>query len=316
MGEPAGGPSPLFILGILARSGTNYLHDLLALHPDCETRRPHEDYLVAHLDILASYVTTVESRWTAEGAAPAGTLRRAMGRGLASFVTEGSRKRYVLMKTPTVDNMGHFFNILPDAPLLVIVRDGRAVVESGVRSFGQKGWSYEKATRWWATAANQLLAFRRSPGLSERPFRLLHYEKLYSDNETQMRQLLAFLGLDPGRYDFAQAQALAVRGSSSYHAQESGRPQWRPVEKDEGFQPLERWRGWDRRRHERFNWLAGQPMTELGYSLERFAGQSAYWRLWNRWLDFRWSARRQARLLRQESARSWRRWRQVSRSPW
>jgi hypothetical protein len=307
---------PVFILGILARSGTNYLRNLLALHPDCDVRPPHEDYLVAHLDILASYAAAVTSRWPKDSVVPAGALPQALGRGLASFVTGDSQKRYVVMKTPTIDNLSRFFDFFPQTPLLVIVRDGRAVVESGVRSFAHKGWTYEKAMHWWATAARQIISFSQSPAATGRPFRLVHYEKLFSDNEAQMRQLLAFLGLDESRYDFGRAEALAVRGSSSYRGKEDDPLNWKPVEKSEGFRPLERWRDWKRPRHERFNWLAGAPMTALGYSLERFEGQRGYWRLWNRWQDGRWSARRQARSLRLLASRGWRRWRLLRRSPW
>lgn len=48
---------PIFILGILMRTGTNFLYDLVRLHLDCDVPTPvPEDYLVHCADLLAEYV--------------------------------------------------------------------------------------------------------------------------------------------------------------------------------------------------------------------------------------------------------------------
>src|SRR3954468_20659315 len=95
---------------------------------------------------------------------------------------------------------------------------------------------------------------------------LLRYEDVLTDVTTILASIGAATGLDPSRIDPAAAQGLPVRGSSSFRG-DVGKVHWRGVEKDELFKPLERAANWDDERHERFNWLAGEQMLELGYSL-------------------------------------------------
>ena len=55
---------PIFILGILMRTGTNFLYDLVRLHLDCDVPTPvPEDYLVHCADLLAEYVGSVAANW-------------------------------------------------------------------------------------------------------------------------------------------------------------------------------------------------------------------------------------------------------------
>ena len=50
------------------------------------------------------------------------------------------------------------FDLFPDDYLIVLVRDGRAVVESKQRSFGE---TFESAAREWAAGAETILRFAR-----------------------------------------------------------------------------------------------------------------------------------------------------------
>lgn len=56
---------PIFIHGILPRSGTNFLWDLLRLHPDCAPARVpvDEDWFLAHSDHLVHFVDDVGAAW-------------------------------------------------------------------------------------------------------------------------------------------------------------------------------------------------------------------------------------------------------------
>ena len=55
---------PIFILGIMHRSGTNLLQDLLCLHPDCEPGGIiGEDGLIAKADPLIEYVNYLYKFW-------------------------------------------------------------------------------------------------------------------------------------------------------------------------------------------------------------------------------------------------------------
>jgi hypothetical protein len=259
--------APIFVLGILERSGTNYLRALLLCHPDCTTRHPiAEDSLLRYAHLLVGYVDAVSRRWDPRwgaGEAERRQLLSALGAGLTGFLTGGSDGRRVVTKTPSVDNLEQFFDLFPDSPLIVTVRDGRNVVESGVRSFG---WSYTWAMRTWAAAGRRILAFEADHRDDPR-FRVVRYEQLVADPVGTIRPVLAGCGLDPDRYDERLATTDMVFGSSDVLAGE--RPlHWDPVPPPPGFDPLTRFRDWPARRHRQFAALAGDVQTALGYPLD------------------------------------------------
>lgn len=130
---------PIFIIGITQRCGTNFLYDLLRLHPDCGAPSLiWEDYLAANSDLLDSYVNSVSKLWARSlGDGLKDELYRHLGDGLISFLTEQIDTKRVLTKTPSIRNLGNFFKLFPHARLLILIRDGRAVVESSVKSFDE-----------------------------------------------------------------------------------------------------------------------------------------------------------------------------------
>ena len=56
---------PIFILGIMPRSGTNYLWDLLRVHPACAPAREpiREDFFIEESDDLLAFTRHVAERW-------------------------------------------------------------------------------------------------------------------------------------------------------------------------------------------------------------------------------------------------------------
>ena len=218
------GPQPIFVLGMLRRSGTNYLSDLLVQHPDCVSAAPiHEDHLVQRAGHLRRYVDAVAGSWTASWGVPPGDrarLLRSLGDGIVGFLQEGAGGRRVVTKTPRLENLDLYFDLFPQAPLLILVRDGRNVVASNARSFDLN----EEAVRQeWAAAGRAVMAFdarNRNRGL---PYRVVRYEDLVEDLEATMTGILQTCGLDASRYDFTAAAALPVRGSSAVREQRGRR---------------------------------------------------------------------------------------------
>lgn len=307
------GRVPAFVLGIAPRSGTNYLYRLLSRHPRCAAPGPiWEDSLVQNAGFLSAYAARVVSSWdprwgATEVVGGADTLLADLGTGLVRFLHRqaahapiDSQATVLLTKTPSVRGLEYFPRLFPGAHALVLVRDGRAVVESGVRSFG---WRYEDAMRQWATAAAHILAFmQRHPG-PDSPVRLVRYEDLVADEQTVLTALFGFLGLDPGEYDFAAARAMGVTGSSELRRQASAM-HWKPVEKNAGFDPLRRHAHWNRQRQDRFAWLAGAQMEALGYRLDA-ARRGPVRSTRQRLLDAAWGTRRRLRPVAGAARRRW-----------
>ena len=186
------------------------------------------------------------------------------------------------MKTPDTTHVESFRYLFPEQRLLILVRDGRSVVESGVRSFG---WDYDEATFRWRRSARRILKFvRENDGVA---YRLVRYEDLYLNLEDQLRDILTFVDLDTGVYDFEAAANLPVRGSSDVRGNSGDQVHWKPVAKDEHFNPLRRWQSWSRAQHERFNWIAGDAMIQLGYDLVEFDSNRSWWTARNRAKDLK-----------------------------
>lgn len=265
---------PIFLFGVLERSGTNFLSDLLCRHPACAPVHPlDEGFFHFSADLLEHYARNTASKWHPDwGLSESGAeeLLAAIGRGLLDFLrqkADASPERYQLVtKTPSVKNLALFPRLFPGASAVVLMRDGRSVVESGVRSFG---FTYEEQTRKWVWAARVIAetvgtVSGDGPPPEAGPYLLVRYEDLVTDPEPELRRILAFTGLDPDRYDFAGVERVPVRGSSTFRGKDRD-VNWTPVEPSEEFRPLERWRHWTSAMHDRFNWLGSGELVDFGY---------------------------------------------------
>ena len=288
---------PIFIQGILPRSGTNFLWDLLLLHPDCaRSREPvNEDLFLDHSDHLVRFVEAVRAAWHPAWGTYAADLPdrlyEGIGEGLVSFLWT-DRERRLVTKSPSVAHLERFFRFFPWARLLILVRDGRSVVQSAMDTFG---WDFDRASRAWSEAARAIHRFQQAESARADRWRIVRYEDLLDDPEGQLRTVFEFLGLDASRYDFQAAHTLPVRGSSAFGRQR-GNVHWETVAKDASFAPKERWRSWSDAQSERFDWLAGEQLVAFGYAPSR--RPFAFLRSMRHTLrDWRWQASRTARRL-------------------
>ena len=260
-------PDPIFILGIMPRSGTNYLWDLLCLHPQCAPARSpiREDFFLEASDHLLGYIRDVEERWDPMwgefGEDLTRLFRESLGDGLVSYLWV-ERERRLLSKTPSVRHLDRFFTFFPRASLIVLVRDGRSVVQSCMSTFG---WDFDRAARSWAAAANEIRRFQSKIRRPTDRYLLVRYEDLLDDLSGSLSGIFRFLDLDEEPYDFEASARLPVRGSSFYFGPGRESVHWEPVERSPDFDPKARWRAWPRRLHERFEWLAGEQLRFFGY---------------------------------------------------
>lgn len=260
----------VFILGITPRSGTNLLYHALLEHPDCIPARPEgEDFLVRESIRLGRYVDSVADRWNPEWDAD-GTrstdLALSIGRGLSDFLEPDEGAPVVVTKTPSAEGIEHAGRFFPDARMLVLVRDGRDVAESSVRSFGL---TYGEAFRRWDLAARRLaLALDR---FETDAVRVVRFEKLVKEPTAEMTRVLEHCGLDAARYDFDAAATLPVYGSSTARGG-ADEVHWAPVDRPDGFDPVGRWSAWDDVLKTRFQRMCGTAAEGLGYGRERIPG--------------------------------------------
>jgi len=291
--DGSGTKAPVLIFGLTPRTGTNYLWDLLRMHPACAPGREpiREDFFLEHASRLDDFVREVRRRWDpAWGAVDEQTvaeLSAALGSGLLRFLSTDDDRR-LITKNPSVAGIERVFDYFPTAQVIVLARDGRAVVESCCRTFG---WDADLAARRWAAAARTALRFLAGRPADDPAVRLVRYEELFSETGKQITGLLEFLGLDVADYDLAAAERLPVRGSSVLLGGQEA-VHWEPVERTQDFDPLSRWAGWSEQQHRRFGWLAGREQVALGYGLDAAVPAAASARARERLLSGRWRVRR------------------------
>ncbi|MDP9022179.1 MAG: sulfotransferase [Actinomycetota bacterium] len=292
--------APIFIHGILPRSGTNFLWDLLLVHPDCApaVEPVREDLFLEHCHHLTAFIADVQAAWDPMWGEFSAELPRrlhaALGEGLLSFLRY-DRDRRLVTKSPSVRHLDRFFDFFPTARLLVLVRDGRSVTQSCMDTFG---WPFERAARAWVDAAAEIDRFRDARPDPTDQWRLVRYEDLVDDLDRQLPELLRFLGLDLATYDLDAARALPVRGSSAFFGRGRSSVHWDPVDKDSRFAPTQRWHHWNRDQLERFAWIAGTHLRSFGYDAEPMPSAVLTTRARHRLLDLRWATRQAVRRAR------------------
>lgn len=280
--------APIFIQGILQRSGTNFLWQLLLQHPDCHPGSVGEDFLLKNAGLLENYCKRLFENWIPEWRQRYGNSSDAILSGIGGSLISLIERPYYLYpdahpdrthepdnkvsltdkrlitKTPNVENLGLFFKLFPNAKLIIVLRDGRSVVESGMRSFG---WTFEKAIRAWKKAAEIIIQFLESQKRFENQFIIVKYEDIVRNPVKEVQRILGFLGLDLERYNLELVDSLPVYGSSEIRNSQAA-VHWKPLEKPAAFDPIRRWWQWNAKLHSRFNWIAGDAMSYFNYSLE------------------------------------------------
>jgi hypothetical protein len=270
MSVPSGSDAPVFIIGIMHRSGTNFLCDVLRLHSSFRMPlRVVEDNALKYAPLLVDYADKTYASW-GSGKVPLDEgckddLLADFGGGMVRFLRRGlDEGARLLTKTPGTANLVTFFRLFPEAKLLILTRDGRDVVESASRSWGSRPQAYWMMK--WAANARQIRQFVEGPGRGHEHtrWRLIRYEDLVTDTATVVRDVLAFVGADPAQFDWDALERLPLRGSS-VHRGEKSEVHWGLVEKPRDFQPIGRWSSWSASRRWLFKRLAGRELIDLGY---------------------------------------------------
>jgi hypothetical protein len=278
--------NPIMLLSTCPRSGSNYLENLLSLHPQCRKSKVPEDFFLANSETLLNFCRSVAESWDVWWLQRLGgpsRLAMHIGTALLRFADPGPEEGgpigdfRLMLRSPTTEGITTATTLFPNARVLVLVRDGPATVESGRRSFG---WPYEEAMLAWRQSVRRVLSFVAS---ADGPrCQLIRFEDLTADPAREIARVIAFLGLDQALYPFNRVDEIPVFGSSSFGRTDGERVHWRPVPKDPSFDPLGRAQSWPAHRLARFAWLAGTEQRKLGYFVHPVSPMG---RVWNVVLD-------------------------------
>lgn len=257
------GPA-IMIHGIMPRSGTVYAGELLRRHPDLYAF-PHQLWELPALQL------TEDARRLQESFLQGYELNRGklceedflalFGAALLAYLHQplppGQR---LLTKMPGVQYLDHFFSMFPYENLLILVRDGRDLVHSTLRTWPRLNF-VQVCLRWNRSARMVLqtascLAQTRCHG-----YWLARYEDALNDAESFVREACHRFDLDAERYPFEQIESIKVIGSSKLEKKVT----WRFIKRPENFSPGGYWKQWPAARKVIFKSIAGRSLVELGY---------------------------------------------------
>lgn len=239
----------VFILGITPRCGTNYLQDLLCLNPSFVPTKIHEDYLWKHIGLLERYMEEVSrSRGSLEVVGNdvwrrASDLKLRFGASLALHLLQGGGEGesrppsggFIVCKTPDTKNFHLIREYMPEALVLLLVRDPRDVAISTRKSFGTSEMkTYDK----WYRRGLDLIKLNHN---LRKGVCLVRYEDAVLDRKGTIKKIYDNWNLwDQISHEGADYnKEILVRGSSDLTL--SGELHWNPVKMPSDWNPIGRY---------------------------------------------------------------------------
>jgi protein-tyrosine sulfotransferase len=258
-------PPAIFIHGMLQRSGTNFIGEILRLYDDINAY-PNGIYELPFLQTTGELIAAQERFFGAyqrnRESIGENDLLALFGASLMAYLhglTEPGQR--LLMKVPDVQYLSYFFTMFPFENLLILIRDGRDLVNSTVKTWPNRDFS--EICRLWDQTARLIMTFEKECRQFKRQFMVVRFEDAVENPERFARKVGDHFQLDENRFQSEKIKDLPVKGSSSL--KKNGEMTWKPMAKPEGFNPVGRWRDWPDRDKEIFKKNCGQALMDLGY---------------------------------------------------
>ena len=260
-------PPAIMIFGVLPRSGTVHVGELLGLHPEVAAY-PNDIWEIPFLDQmphLAAFQTGFFARYKQNRQRmPDNEFLPLFGSAfiayLHSFAPAGKR---ILVKEPRVHYLGYIPAVFPFENLLLLLRDGRDVVQSSLRTWPTM--RFEDLCTRWARSAKAMLDFHTSYEQREPSCHLVRFEDVLDNPGGFVRESCRTFKLDDSVYPFDKQKDVTIIGSSTIS--EEGKVSWFDhVKPPAGFRPKGHWHNWTRNQKKRFKKLAGRALIESGYA--------------------------------------------------
>ena len=259
-------PPAIFLHGVMPRSGTVYFGEVLRLSPEifAYPNKLWELPFMAHAGDLINYQgkffqTYQQNRSQLEENDLLCLFGAGMMNYLHSFVPEG---KTLLIKVPWMQFLNYFFTFFPRENLLLLMRDGRDVVHSTIKTWPDR--DFESVCRQWDASAKIYLDLQKRFNPGEDKICFVKYEDLLRDPAEVTRRVLEAFDLDWLKFPEEKIHELPVRGSSAM--QRDGKVSWTPAEKGGEFKPLGKWCSWSEKEKKIFKTICGETLVTLGYA--------------------------------------------------
>lgn len=259
------GPA-IMIQGVMPRSGTVYVGELLRRHPDLYAY-PHQlwefpalqltgDILKLQKKFLLNYKHN-KDKFKENDFLPL------LGASFIAYLHEPVPPRQrVLTKMPNVQYLNHFFSMFPHENLLILVRDGRDLVHSTLRTWPHLNF-LQVCLRWNRSAQMILSTLSYLSTIKSNGYWMVKYEDALQDPVTFVQKACSYFDLSENCYPYEKIDEIRVIGSSKLEHQ--NKVAWRHLKKPKDFRPVEYWKQWSAARKLIFKIIAGRTLRDLGY---------------------------------------------------
>lgn len=263
--------NPAIILyGVMSRSGTGYVggtKTLLGLHPDilCHPNKLWEVPFLENSYLLKEFQEIFFKSYGFNiGKIGANDFLPLFGSAFINYLLyslDNDYHKYISITRPSVEFLNYFFDIFPYENLLLLMRDGRDVVNSHFNTFSA---SFPDICVQWNDSAQMMLSFVRhyQEKKGER-FLYVKFEDVVADPAGFIKRFCKHFHIDCSMYPFEKIASIPVVGSSTM--KHNDKVTWKPIKKPEGFNPVGRWTKWSNKKKRIFKKLAGQTLIEAGY---------------------------------------------------
>ena len=254
------------VFGVRTRSGSTYLHHLIAQHPDCVRSLFKEDFFLFEAHQLRNFVRARDKgNWTRAEAC--GSLTAVLGSAFVRYAVGGQENKRAVLKTPSPRGIEFFSEFYPHGSFVVIARDGRDCVASAVKAWG---FSLETECETFRRNVEYFTAYRDQR--FRRPIPFVRYEDLVRDRKRVLTDLFDVLELPAATYPFETDIPLI---GSTEDCVNKVPAQERVREKPADFKLESRWLDWTAAERQIFERIAGPSQIALGYDLDWSASHAA-----------------------------------------
>lgn len=255
------GPA-VMIHGVSPRCGSVYTGELLSLHSDLFPY-PKEMWEIPFLE-LSGDILNINRKFLKSynnyGKIGESDFIPLFSSSILSFFHQfAPAEKRLMIKRPKVDYLPHFFKMFPHENLLLLIRDGRDVVSSTVRSWPQA--NFTNSCKRWNLGAKMIIDFQKN-NRNEGVF-FTKYEEILLNPIEFVENACRCFNLKLDKYPFDKIKNIPIKGSSSI--KKNGRVTWEATGKGKNFNPIGRWKEWSFKEKEIFKSIAGQSLLETGY---------------------------------------------------
>lgn len=283
----------IFLYGISVRSGTNFSARIFSKHPDVEIVPNNETIrefpLLKVMNHFKNDFERFGDLYTRNNGVKShynwGKYASHFGNSfldyiLAEHIIDMTKKIYFL-KDPGSSNLKFSGSIFPNNKVIILIRDGRDLVESSEKAYLNKrggqsfinrikrnvfhftGREFRRNVRQWNINANQIKQYINSE--AGKNCLVVKYEDLQRENEETYKKLFDFCGLSFDMTNFKSIEVVGSSFSDQISSDIQNRTIWSPIEKNEQFKPIGRWANWSNWKIKYFQKNAGEMMAWFDY---------------------------------------------------